>query len=172
MAREYDYNPKVETSKGEYTRFQNWRLRRNESRYNKATTSSARSKYFRRDVQMRKNYDLVNSRGEFNSRLSVGSAFTLIFMLLLAVSVFRILLNGQAISLSTLLSQVAGAPTIPTNWIGIFNTDFGSTFPYGLQWLGSIFDFFTELFSFSMFASTAALNVVVFLLYFLRWLFL
>lgn len=120
---------------------------------------------------LRTHYLLKNAHADHNYKIGVGSIFTLAFMLLLAISVFRILLNGEAIQLSTLLSQVAGAPTIPTNWIGLLSTNFGSTFPWGLQWLGSIFDFFTDLFSFSLFASTAAVNVVIFFFYFLRWLF-
>lgn len=157
----------------DYTERQTRRLDANQRKYEKATKSSERAKYFRRDVQMRKNYDLINSkRVGYNSRVGVSSVLALVMFILLAISAFRLLNNGEPIQLSTFLSQVAGAPTIPTDWLQVLDTSFGSSFPSWLQWLGSIFDFFVDIFEFSLFTSTAALNAVIFIFYFLRWLFL
>lgn len=113
-----------------------------------------------------------NHSGAFGgfSSFDINGVFKVLFGLLLLFSVFRVLNNNEPITLYAFFEKVVAAPTIPTDWLSVFDTSFGSTFPTGLKWLGSIVDFFSEAFSFALFTSTAALNVVVFFLYFLRWL--
>lgn len=110
------------------------------------------------------------------SRLSggkvVGSLFSIILVTLLAVAVIRILSGRQIVTFTALFQQLSKAPTIPTNWLKVLSTNFGDTFPYGFQWLGSIIDFFSDILSFSLYTGTAALNALSFFFYFLKWVFL
>ncbi len=103
---------------------------------------------------------------------TIGGIFAVILVTLLAISLIRMLSGKQAISFSGLLSQLSNAPTIPTNWLKVLSTNFGDTFPYGLQWLGDVFDFFANILSFSLYVGTAGLNSLSFFFYFLKWVFL
>lgn len=102
---------------------------------------------------------------------NVAGLFGVIIICILAIAIVRILSGRNIITFTGLLEQLSHAPTIPTNWLSTITTNFGETFPWGFQWLGSAIDFFVDIFAFGMYTGTAALNFLSFAFYFLRWLF-
>lgn len=98
--------------------------------------------------------------------------FGLVFLLILFVGIIRTLVGGNSVTFTSFLQTLRDCPQIGYDWISFTDTDFGSSFPFGLQWLGSIFDFFMDIFSVSLFGSTAVANIISVIFYFLRWLFL
>lgn len=101
-----------------------------------------------------------------------ASVFRVVIVLLLAICLIRILANREAISFTSLLQYMSGAPAIPTDWLIVFDTDFASQLPGWLSWLGGIVDFFSSAMSLSIYTGVLGLNAITFLFYFLRWIFL
>lgn len=105
-------------------------------------------------------------------RVSGRSIISLVFILILFISAIRVVSGYSPISLSSFLSQVAGAPSISTGWIGNIDTNLGNIFPTGLKWLGKFFDFFVDGVSFALYFSVMVVNIIPYLFYFLKWLLL
>ena len=96
--------------------------------------------------------------------------FRLVISLMLAVAIIKVMSNGSVPTLGGLLQEMTNAPTISTDWITWSQTNFGDTFPWGFQWLGTIIDFFSSFTSSLMFAGTAIFNMVSFVFWILRYL--
>lgn len=171
MASRSEYNANGYNKDG-YTRRQQEKLDKLHGQ-SIAYRGKLRGKYFSwRHSTLSDHYlDRNSHAGQFRGGSFLG-LFSALALLLLVLAVFRLLHNGDVISLQSFFSKVVSAPSIPTNWLHIFDTSFGDSFPWALAWLGKIFDFFSDLFSFAMFISVAALNALSFILFFLRWLFL
>lgn len=117
------------------------------------------------------------SRSSTSSSVTVGSVFHILILCLLVATVFRMLARGTAgsgfyVDFESLFTRLSGAPTISTDWISFISTNFGETFPYGFQWIGSAIDFIVDCFAGIMFSSVAVSNALVFVFYFVRWLLL
>lgn len=102
----------------------------------------------------------------------VSSIFTVILLLLLMFSMFRVIYGSNPLTFTTLLEKLSEVPTISTDWLKFVQTNFSDSFITGFKWLGSIFDFFVDILNVSLFASTAITNVIIVLLWLLRWIFL
>lgn len=100
------------------------------------------------------------------------SIFKLFFLLLLGLTLARFLIGRGSITFTGLLETFSKSPSISTDWIKYVQTNFSETFPFGFQWLGKIFDFFSDLLSVSLFTSVSIANVIAFILYFVRYIFL
>lgn len=120
-------------------------------------------------------------RLRFNAQGFVRGSFSIaqiVFVFMLIVVVFRFLVKSQTgqgfvyIDLDSLLTYLSNAPSIPTTWINKFDTSFASQFIPAFQWFGKFVDSLASFFGGLFFASTALSNAVIFILYFLRWIFL
>lgn len=127
----------------------------------------------------RSDWESYNRSNDYHSAVNVPSIFTVLFLVLLIVTVFRLLTrfeNGVSgtfyIDLQSLFTKFSEAPTISTSWISSFSTNYGETFPYGFQWLGHFIDFICQMLSGIFFASVSVSNALIFLFYFLRWILL
>lgn len=115
----------------------------------------------------------VNDRDANRSDWNLaGGIFRVIIFIILGVSVIRILSGSSSLTFTSFLEQLSNAPSIPFDWLSVLSTNFGETFPYGFQWLGSAIDFFVSLFAGTLYASISVTNALTFLLYFLRWIFI
>lgn len=114
----------------------------------------------------------ARERPHIDGATHVVGIFQILICLILLVSTFRILSGSGALTFTGFLSQLSNAPSIPFDWLHVFDFSFASTAPSWLQWLASILDTFIDLFKAGMFVGTAVLNCLSFLLYFLRWIFL
>lgn len=123
------------------------------------------------DSKLKDIYDNRSQRRADVANKTFG-IFGLVFLLILFVGIVRTLGGGNSVTFTSFLETLQNCPQIGYDWISFTDTDFSSTFPWGLQWLGSIFDFFMDIFSVSLFASTAVANIISVIFYFLRWLFL
>lgn len=106
----------------------------------------------------------------------ISSAFGVLhvaFLCFLVVVVIRLLTRSldNIPTFTSLLDMLSSAPYISFDWLDVFNFSLADMFPVGLQWLGSFFDFFVDIFRAGMFVGTAVVNVFPFLYYFFRWVF-
>lgn len=101
----------------------------------------------------------------------VPTIFCLALCIMLIFSLFRVMKGSEFFGFTQLLKMLENAPAIPTDWIGSVSTNFGETFPYGFQWLGSCIDFFTNAFAATIFTGVAGVNLLTFVLYFISILF-
>lgn len=102
----------------------------------------------------------------------LGGFLRYFFGLLLCVCVVRVLNGGNVISFTSLLQMLSQAPAIDSSFISTVTTNFADLFPDWLSWLGSVFDFFTNIFAFGLYTGTAGLNILIYFTYFLRWVFI
>ena len=115
------------------------------------------------------------SRGIDTSFLKV---FGILISLLLFIGVFRIIFNGEDISLYRLILFFQNMPQIPTDWIvnfaklkeGLITADMGF-----VQWLADFINWLTGAFiditSFAMYVSVGFGNLIVFAGYIVAFLF-
>lgn len=96
-----------------------------------------------------------------------------VFILFLGIVLIRVLTRGldNIPTFTSLLDALSGAPSIPFDWLDVFNFSLADMFPVGLQWLGSLFDFFVDCFRAGMFVGTAVVNIFPFFFYFIQWVF-
>ena len=105
-----------------------------------------------------------------NNKISSGSVFKIIFIVLIGIGIVAII-NGSSIkSFSSLLQFLSDAPTINMDWnIQPFvNLDF----PSWLGWLETIATFLSYLVSFAWTLILSAFQAIIYLYYILRWIFL
>lgn len=100
--------------------------------------------------------------------------FRAVLLILLFIVLVRTLLglSTNQFSFSSLLTVFSRAPTIDLSWISSISSNFAETFPFGLQWLGSVVDWFVSIIAGWFFVTNAIANAVIFVVYFLRVLFL
>lgn len=104
----------------------------------------------------------------------VNRIFGVIVALLLVLASFGVIAGNpqiNAITFESFLSTLENAPRIPTDWIGALQTSFVSSFPSYLKWLGSIIDTITSIIQVPLYASTAILNFIPFIIYFTNFAF-
>lgn len=108
-----------------------------------------------------------------NSRFSASDVFSvlkIIILIVFAVTVLRVLQNKDSLTLETFLDLCANSPTIPTDWIKF--TDFSVSWGGILKPISIFLNTIGDIFSFALFVSVAAANVVLYAVYFMRYLFL
>lgn len=115
----------------------------------------------------------INSRKAFTGKVITGSfgVIGIIFLVLVAVSIVRLCANQNIVTFTSFLQMLKGVPQISYDWISFTVTNFGDTFPWGLQWLGDIIDFFADFLGVALYSGTAIANIFGVLGYLLRWLF-
>lgn len=111
----------------------------------------------------------IRTRSHYN--VSAAGAFRVVFLIILLVCFFRILSGNSTLSFASFFEMLQNCPQISTSWISTLQS-LHVTLPVGFKWLQPVFDFFGDLSTLIMFFAVALLNVIPFVLYFLRWLIL
>lgn len=114
---------------------------------------------------------------EIRSSFSYG-VFGVLLLLVLFISVFRIVFDGEQISLYSLLVFLRDVPHIPTDWITAFSSIQNSIIisDWGIfQFFGNFLNFLTSLFfnlgALALYISVGGCNLVVFATYLVGFLF-
>lgn len=122
-----------------------------------------------RDVELRS--DSRSSGSIDRNSKAFSSIFSIIFFLLIVVALFWNLSGRSSFpTLESFLEMLQEVPAIGTNWISFI--DFSLDLPDWLNWLNSVLSFFEGIVQLGSFIIVGLLNVVPFILYFLRWIFL
>lgn len=111
---------------------------------------------------------------KFKTRVINGSGvfsfFKILILLIFAISLIRVLSNSEVVTLRGLLQLLSDSPTIPLDWIKY--TNLSVSWGGLLKPIATFVNTLMDVFSFALFISVAAANVVLYAIYFLRWLFL
>lgn len=100
----------------------------------------------------------------------VFSFFKILILLIFAVSLIRVLSNSEVVTLRGLLQLLSDSPTIPLDWIKY--TNLSVSWGGLLKPIATFINTIMDVVSFALFISVAAANVVLYAIYFVRWLFL
>lgn len=102
---------------------------------------------------------------------ALGSIFSVIVFLLIVVALFWNLSGRTSFpTLQSFLEMLQDVPTISTDWISFIS--FNLDLPDWLGWLNAILDFLEGIVQLGSFVIVGLLNVVPFIVYFLKWIFL
>lgn len=116
-----------------------------------------------------------------------GNTVTSSSILALVIGLFGLFVMGRILSTATVnsdgyltsfqfltferfLSVVQGTPQIPLDWLNVFNINMLDLLPSSWSWLASFLQVFVNLFRSSLFLSTAILNALTMILYFVSFL--
>ena len=121
---------------------------------------------------------LVKVEDSYKVHYSGFSIFSLLVILLLVFSVFRIVFDGEKISLLMLFNFIQNVPQFPTDWITSFSSIQAAIVisDWGIfQFFGDFLNFITSLFfnlgSVALYVSVGAANLVIFATYVIGFLF-
>lgn len=119
---------------------------------------------------MQQNFKSSNFETRVINGSDVFSFFKILILLVFAVSLIRVLSNSEVVTLRGLLQLLSDSPTIPLDWIKY--TNLSVSWGGLLKPIATFINTMMDVFSFALFISVAAANVVLYAIYFVRWLFL
>lgn len=122
---------------------------------------------------MKKNNSMQSfepGKQDISSRSSSFGIFGLIFLVLLALGVISVLKEDNIVSFKGLLDFLANAPQIDLSfldWSAINLGDWGA-----FNWLRDFFNIFISAINVVVFVGTMAVQLIMYFLYFLKFIFL